>query len=172
MPLRMSDAQFRQLSLFKGKRQRGVHPPAPKEFSIHCMVADDLRRFCPLDWRWTHFPAGEARTETTGARLKRMGTQPGWPDFILLSPAGRFHGLELKRRGNALSDTQLAFRAWCWSHGPLRSHRQLPRGGLRPEDLGCTPPERHPTGEGGMSVGVILGWRRIGFVKDLLSTNN
>jgi hypothetical protein len=112
----MSDAQFRQLSHFKGKRQRGVRQSAPKEFSIHCMVADDLRRFCAPDWRWTHFPAGEARTAATGARLKRMGTQAGWPDFILLDPDGRFYGLELKRRGNTLSDTQLAFRAWCWSH--------------------------------------------------------
>jgi hypothetical protein len=40
-------------------------------------------------WQWTHLPFGEKRSAVTGARLKRMGTKRGWPDFILLSPAAR-----------------------------------------------------------------------------------
>jgi hypothetical protein len=38
-----------------------------------------------------------------------MGTKPGWPDVILISPEGLFHGLEFKRRGICrLSPEQLA----------------------------------------------------------------
>jgi hypothetical protein len=35
----------------------------------------------------------------------------------LLSPSGLFHGLELKRQGETLSDTQEAFQRWCIRHG-------------------------------------------------------
>ena len=35
----------RQLSLFEGKRQRGVAAPPPKEFATHCALADLLRRW-------------------------------------------------------------------------------------------------------------------------------
>ena len=80
------------------------------EKEIHCMVADDLRRWCKPPWLWTHFPAGEARTELTGALLKRMGTQPGWSDFLIIGPpAGRLHALELKRAGRKPTPTQNAF---------------------------------------------------------------
>src|SRR6185436_8224446 len=48
-----------QLNLFKGKRQRGTQPPPPKEFALHCMVADTVRRWILPGWIWTHFPAGE-----------------------------------------------------------------------------------------------------------------
>jgi hypothetical protein len=37
-----------------------------------------------------HFPTGEKRDASTGAKLKRMGTKPGWPDLILVSPSGEF----------------------------------------------------------------------------------
>ena len=73
-------------------------PPAP-EFSIHVMVADVLDRWASPGWRFTHFPSGELRNKITAARLQRMGLNPGWPDFILLSPAALAHFLELKRRG-------------------------------------------------------------------------
>lgn len=107
----------RQLHLFKSRRQRGTKPPPMAEFSLHCMVADDLRRWATPGWNWTHFPAGEYRDPVTGARLKRMGLQPGWPDLILLppkgSPNGRPHFLELKRRGGKLSAWQAGFQLWC-----------------------------------------------------------
>ena len=40
----------RQLSLFKGKRQRGVAAPPPKEFATHCALADLLRRWTMPGW--------------------------------------------------------------------------------------------------------------------------
>ena len=46
------------------------------------------------------------RVSFAGARLKRMGINPGWSDFILLSPTALAHFLELKRRGKTLSDDQ------------------------------------------------------------------
>src|SRR4029077_18727015 len=125
-----------QLSLFKGKRQRGVKAPASKEIHTHFMIADILRRWQTPGWRWTHFPAGEYRHPATAMRLKRMGVQVGWPDFILLSPkagngsilnpltmtptalfAGDAHFLELKRKGQKLSEFQEAFAAFCISNG-------------------------------------------------------
>jgi hypothetical protein len=111
----------RQLHLFKSRRQRGTKlPPAP-EFSLHCMVADDLRRWAMPGWVFTHFPAGERRDEVTGARLKRMGLMRGLPDFMLFppkeAPEPRTHFLELKRRGGKLSEHQAGFQLWCMLNG-------------------------------------------------------
>jgi hypothetical protein len=107
----------RQLHLFKGKRQRGVRPATPKEFALHCSVADLLRRWIMPGWKWTHFPAGEERparinrqgerVSGAGARLKRMGLSSGWPDFQFFHLSGTVCFLELKRRGSGtLSDEQ------------------------------------------------------------------
>jgi hypothetical protein len=60
---------------------------------------------------------GEYRAPATAARLKRMGTTSGWPDFILLGPSGLAHFLEIKRRSGRLSEEQQAFSAWCVAHG-------------------------------------------------------
>jgi hypothetical protein len=106
-------------------------PPAP-EFHTHCMVADTLRSWASPGWRWTHLPLGEERPHqwvkdktgtwqrisSAGARLKRMGLQPGWADFLLLSPDGGVpHFLELKRaRRGKRSLEQEDFAAWCESH--------------------------------------------------------
>jgi hypothetical protein len=98
--------------------------PAP-EFHLQVLVADVLRRWAMPGWRWTHLPLGEERpsqiikgkrVSLAGARLKRAGVNPGWPDFILLSPTALAHFLELKRRGEDLSDTQEDFADWCSEH--------------------------------------------------------
>ena len=101
---------MQQLSLFKGKRQRGVKPAPPKEFQLHCMLADTLKLCCSKRWRWTHLPMGEYRDIITASRLKRMGVMPGWPDFIFIGP-GAVVFLELKRQGGRLSDAQKALMA-------------------------------------------------------------
>ena len=94
-----------QLSLFKSKRQRGVaHVRRPKEFALHCAVADTVKRWILPDWIWTHFPAGEHRSVITGARLKRMGLNRGFPDFQFFHRNGRVCFLELKRHGNSLDE--------------------------------------------------------------------
>lgn len=83
-------------------------PPA-LEFPVACMVADTLRRFANAHWVWSHFPAGEQRTAATGARLQRMGLKKGWSDYLLISPIGRLHCLEMKRRGERMTPEQQAF---------------------------------------------------------------
>jgi hypothetical protein len=111
----MSDA----LPLFDKKplSRRLKRPPAPPEFRSHVVVADLLGYLISPGWLWTHFPSGENRTEATGARLKRMGLKKGWPDFILVSPDGVFHGLELKRPGGALTHAQRDFKLHCAAYG-------------------------------------------------------
>lgn len=87
----------RQLSLFKGKRQRGVAPPPPLEFSTQCALADTLKRWCLPAWWWSALPFGEYRTPATAGRLARMGVKGGLPDFLFLGMMGETAWLELKR---------------------------------------------------------------------------
>jgi hypothetical protein len=118
--------QHAQLPLF-GKRQRRKRT-AP-EFNLHVLIADIMRRWGTPGWQCTHLPFGEHRNAITGARLKRMGTKRGWPDFILLAPRGgtgsilnplfigTAHFLELKRKGAQLSDEQAELGAWLMDNG-------------------------------------------------------
>ena len=119
-----------QLPLF-GKRKRPGR--GSKEFNLHVMVADVLNRWGTPEWEWTHLPFGEHRSAITGARLKRMGTKRGWPDFILLPPMQivpnmldtkrkvslypRPCFLELKRKGGKLTDEQEALALWMQANG-------------------------------------------------------
>lgn len=112
----MRIASAAQLHLFR----RGNKPERPKaalEFHTACAFADTLDRYAHPDWRWTHFPAGETRTDAAGARLKRQGLKQGWPDYLFLSPAGEMHFLELKRGKAPLSAKQCEFGDWCAAHG-------------------------------------------------------
>lgn len=101
-------AKLGQVDLFT--RRIRMAPP-PKERAVHIAIADLLRVGAAPGWLWTHFPSGELRTEKTGALLKRMGVQAGWSDFLLVSPAGELHVLELKRRGSKPSEAQEQFLA-------------------------------------------------------------
>ena len=107
------------LALAEGRRvrPRKTIVGRPREMVLHLAVVDMLTKLGHPKWRWTHFPAGEAREVRTGVRLKRMGLKPGWPDLILVAPGGRFYGLELKREGEDLTDAQSAFRLWAIAEG-------------------------------------------------------
>jgi hypothetical protein len=100
-----------QLSLFKGPRQRGDALASPKEFDVHVALADFLRRWTLPGWHWTHIPLGEYRNPITASRLKRMGVQPGWPDFIFIGPGRAVFFLELKRRGHGQTPEQARIAA-------------------------------------------------------------
>lgn len=109
-----------QLHLFhKTPRRRAPRkPPQALERRTHIAVADTLRRFVQPGWElWTHFPAGEHRNKVTGALLARMGMKRGWSDFVLVSPTGVHHWLELKRGKTPLSEAQEAFRDACRARG-------------------------------------------------------
>lgn len=107
------------LALAQGRRPRPRKAKAPraKEIALHMAVADVLRRFARPDWRWSHFPSGEHRDKRTGAKLRAMGLQKGWPDFMLFDPSGRLHALELKREGETLTEEQEDYQEWCISTG-------------------------------------------------------
>ena len=98
----------RQLHLFRHPtRQRGIKPPPAKEFALHCMIADTCRHWIRPEWRGSHLPFGEYRNIATAARLKRMYTTPGWPDFVFFGPKRSAFFLELKRsRGGRLTEAQ------------------------------------------------------------------
>ena len=107
------------LMIAEGRRARPRKAPVerPKEITLHMGVAKLLRDYARPGWQWTHIPGGELRDVRTAAKLRQMGTRRGWPDFLLLSPAGLAHGLELKRLGEGLKEDQEAFAAWCAEHG-------------------------------------------------------
>jgi hypothetical protein len=100
-----------QLSLFT--RRKAARPPLAIERKTHIAIADLLARALKPGWMSQHIPLGEARTERTGGLLKRMGTKPGWADFVLIDGEGRHYYLELKRGNNPLSDAQVRFRDDC-----------------------------------------------------------
>lgn len=54
-----------------------------------------------------YFTKDREEAQRRGARLKRLGVKPGWPDLIILHN-GRAHGIELKTKEGTLSDAQKA----------------------------------------------------------------
>lgn len=118
------------------------------EFALTRAVADYLRLALPEGVLWTHLPFGEARPKATAGRLKAMGVQPGWPDFVIMPslrvisavPAGPIF-IELKAVEGRLSKAQQiwhdqAKKLGYWVHiarsieeveGILRAHGLVPR---------------------------------------------
>jgi hypothetical protein len=107
------------LMLAEGHKPRLRKAPLarPKEIALHMAVAALLRKHARPSWLWTHVANGEVRDPRTAGKLKQMGLQPGWPDFVLVPPRGQLHCLELKRLGETLTDQQKEFRFWCIRNG-------------------------------------------------------
>src|SRR6185369_6623822 len=111
--------------------------PIPIEGRTHIAVADRLRETCHPGWIWSHIASGEHRSPETGALLKRMGLRRGLFDFLLISPTGVHHWLELKRGHTRLSEHQeefaIALRRCGVPHHVAHSYddavRQLKRWG-------------------------------------------
>jgi hypothetical protein len=114
------------LAIAEGRRARPRRAPLerPKEIALQMQVAALLRKHAKPLWRWSHFPAGERRDARTSAKLRAMGLRKGFPDFILISPQGVFHGIELKRRGGVLSEEQKDFQTWAIARGVPHSVAQ------------------------------------------------
>lgn len=85
--------------------------PPPLEVRTHIAIADLLRAAAQTGWWWSHIASGGYRSEATGALLKRMGLKAGMLDFLLISPAGDHHWLELKRGMAPLTEGQDEFTA-------------------------------------------------------------
>lgn len=56
------------------------------EYTLQCAVAAFLSWALPDDILYTHLPMGGKRDKATAGKLKRMGVNPGWPDFVILCP--------------------------------------------------------------------------------------
>lgn len=56
-----------------------------------------------------HVPNGGFRTDSEGAKFKRMGVKAGIPDICIVRACGKYHGayIELKRKGGATSKSQV-----------------------------------------------------------------
>lgn len=59
----MSAASPPLVALMQGRRARPRRAPQlrPREIMLHMAVARILRDYGRPEWRWSHFPAGEAR---------------------------------------------------------------------------------------------------------------
>lgn len=127
-----------QLSLFAGKRQRGVRPSPAKEFATHAMLVDVIERWIMPGWEFTHIASGEKRDEKTARKLKRMGVRAGWPDLVFVGH--RLLGLELKRRRSKPNEDQVrigeAFRSaggeWAVVDNYVDAIETLKRWGVLP----------------------------------------
>jgi len=79
------------------------------ESEIQIQIVELLKTVLKGDVLWTFFPAGEAGGgrggRVRGARLKRMGLQPGWPDLQFIYK-GRYYGMEVKTKTGRLSTAQ------------------------------------------------------------------
>lgn len=66
-----------------------------------------------------HSPNGGLRNIREAARFKRMGTQPGFPDLILLYPSGGHASLciELKSDKGRQTDSQKEWQELVERHG-------------------------------------------------------
>jgi len=80
------------------------------ELALTKATAQWLAYTMPRWVAWSHFPAGEVRTQRTGAKLKSMGTKRGWPDFVIVHNGKAFF-IELKTAKGRLSDNQKAAHA-------------------------------------------------------------
>ncbi|WP_158876978.1 VRR-NUC domain-containing protein [Antarcticirhabdus aurantiaca] len=89
-----------------------------REIVSHLAIYDFLVLVLPSSYRVHHSPNGGKRSEKEGAKLKRQGTQPGWPDIEIVGPTGRLFFIEVKRLvGGALSPEQIDLRDWCDANG-------------------------------------------------------
>lgn len=106
------------LQLCEGRRVRPRGQPKlrEKELVLHKAVVKTLLQLLSPGWKFWHTPNGGARTAKTGALMKALGTLPGVPDLVLISPAGIFHGLELKAEHGRLSEAQERFQSWANEH--------------------------------------------------------
>jgi len=103
----------RQLDMFQKHR-----PKAALEFRTCCALAMTIDYLIRPQWKYSHLPFGESRSAITGARLKRLGTKRGWPDYIFIGPHGSTFWMEVKRdKLGRLSEAQLEFAAHAKASG-------------------------------------------------------
>ena len=101
--------------------------PVAAEDELHASVADALRYLCPSDAVVNTWELRNASSAIEGARRKRLGALPGFPDCGVFW-RGRLVLLELKRsRGGQLSPAQKALHPRLEAAGfPVAVVRSVP----------------------------------------------
>lgn len=105
--------------------ERGVTPKARKHQGH---AEDDLQMQCVTWFRLQfpkfarllhHSPNGGRRNAREGARFKKMGVQPGFPDLVLLVASQDCHALfiELKSATGRQEDSQKEYQALVEAQG-------------------------------------------------------
>ena len=105
--------------------ERGVTPKAHKHQGH---AEDDLQMQCVTWFRLQfpkfarllhHSPNGGRRNAREGARFKKMGVQPGFPDLVLLVASQDCHALfiELKSATGRQEDSQKEYQALVEAQG-------------------------------------------------------
>lgn len=105
--------------------ERGVAPKARKHQGH---AEDDLQMQCVTWFRLQfpkfarllhHSPNGGRRNAREGARFKKMGVQPGFPDLVLLVASQDCHALfiELKSATGRQEDSQKEYQALVEAQG-------------------------------------------------------
>lgn len=105
--------------------ERGVTPTARKHQGH---AEDDLQMQCVTWFRLQfpkfarllhHSPNGGRRNAREGARFKKMGVQPGFPDLVLLVASQDCHALfiELKSATGRQEDSQKEYQALVEAQG-------------------------------------------------------
>jgi len=92
------------------KNAKKTATPRMPESAIHEGIAKLLEVAAPRRVLWWHTPNGEKRDKVTAAILKRMGTKPGIPDFLLYDTStGYLYAMEVKAKDGHLSESQSAW---------------------------------------------------------------
>lgn len=121
-------AQFKPITPIQ---KRALNSKEEEEQQIIVIQWADLKRYKgqPLSEFIHHSPNGgkrEVKTDSkgnrycpTGAKLKAMGTRPGFPDLTIHIARGLFHGLyiEMKARSGSLSKEQKDYQALLKGEG-------------------------------------------------------
>ncbi len=87
------------------------------EDMIHIAIVELLQLKGHQRLLFFHPANGMPRDPRTGAKLKRMGVQPGVADFALTLPDGRSAFLEVKTPTGRVSMSQAGFRSKCYING-------------------------------------------------------
>ena len=74
------------------------------EFVLQTQIVDALKKILDVSVCFTAFPAGGGG-RIRGAKLKKAGLTPGWPDIQLIAD-GRYYGIEVKTPTGRLSPAQ------------------------------------------------------------------
>ena len=75
---------------------------------LQVSIIDALKKILSASVCFTAFPAGGGG-RVRGAKLKRAGLNPGWPDIQFIAHDGKYYGMEVKTPKGRLSQHSVAF---------------------------------------------------------------